>query len=190
MNEVLVAVAPKSTCCLNADPRPEIPGGLLQRDRSRWEIRLFSEHLELEAAAGWEDSNFRLGKKEFCQYSAFSFVFFGVLLYLSYKFLLLSTHLFIPTHPPSKLLLPHSCKMAILQSSKMLCVWQGCRIRHVSLCVEQRDVQFAWVSHGPSKENERLYSFSLSSNSTTWAVWFGGIFMDLKREIAGEMEKT
>lgn len=52
MNEVLVAVAPKSTCCLNADPRPEIPGGLLQRYRSRWEISLLSEHLELEAAAG------------------------------------------------------------------------------------------------------------------------------------------
>jgi len=35
MNEVLVAAAPKSTCCVNADPWPEIPGGLLQRDRSR-----------------------------------------------------------------------------------------------------------------------------------------------------------
>lgn len=52
MNEVLVAVAPKSACCVNADPRPEIPGGLLQRGRSRWEISLLSEHLELEGAAG------------------------------------------------------------------------------------------------------------------------------------------
>ena len=52
MNEVLVAVAPKSTCCVNADPRPEISGGLLQRDGSRWEISLLSEHLELEDAAG------------------------------------------------------------------------------------------------------------------------------------------
>ena len=60
----------------------------------------------------------------------------------------------------------------------------------MSLCVKQRDVQFAWVSHGPSKENEHLHFFSLSSNSITRAVWFGGIFMDLEREIAGEMEKT
>lgn len=79
---------------------------------------------------------------------------FPVLLFLSCKFLLLSTHLFIPTHPPSKLLLPHSCKMAILQSSKTLCMGKGCRIRHVSLCVKQRDVPFACARLVPSKENE------------------------------------
>ena len=58
------------------------------------------------------------------------------------------------------------------------CVWQGCRIRHVSLCVEQRDVQFAWVSHGPSKENERLYFFLplitfYNMSSVVWRYFHG-----------------
>lgn len=159
---ITVVVALKSTCCLKHWHRAQRSreaycrgtglGGESGWSRNTWNWRVLQvKRTSVLGLQGTNSVNILLID-----------IFFPVLLFLSCKFLLLSTHLFIPTHPPSKLLLPHSCKMAILQSSKMLCMRKGCRIRHVSLCVKQRDVPFACVRLVPSKENEDFIFFSPS----------------------------
>lgn len=128
MTEIPVVIALKSTCCLRgwhwarrsreAYCRGTGLGGESGCSKNTWNWRMLQVKTEI-----WS-----LGRRNSVNILLLICIFFHGLLFLSYKFLLLSTHLFIPTHPPSKLLLPHSCKMAILQSSKMLCMWKGCRI--------------------------------------------------------------
>lgn len=144
---ITVASALEPTWCLKRGLTlgPRIPGGLLQRGRCRGGLA----GLRTPGFCRLKTSTLSLKRRDSVNILLFIVSFPRELLFLSCKFLLLSTHLFIPTHPPSKLLLPHSGKMAILQSSKAPCMWKGCRIRHVSLCVKQRDVLLACVHPVP-----------------------------------------